>query len=239
MLAQLENDNQRFECPLSGEQQKTSARDLVIAANAIIEALYKLKVTTVPLPDPETGTRFPSLVRIYVQSHLRRLIMFLEGGVHEHEQQRPLFAIGAARSMYESIASFHDFSAQLCRLLDQKDFKEAGELLLGRAFATRLPDHLEADRSNKVVNIITQVQRLDKRVKGFEDTYNRMSEFVHPNAYGSLIHFHSRDGDQTIFYDNGKPSTHGLTYLILASFLTVLFVANVAEIENRLKEITF
>ena len=29
--------------------------DLVFAANAVIEALYKLKVDTVPLPDPVTG----------------------------------------------------------------------------------------------------------------------------------------------------------------------------------------
>jgi hypothetical protein len=65
-----------------------------------------------------------------------------------------------------------------------------------------------------------------------------MSEFVHPNAYGSIIHFHSLDGDDTIFYDNGKPTNDGLTYLISASFLSVMFVANVTEIESRLKDIT-
>jgi hypothetical protein len=159
--------------------------DLVIAANAVIEALYKLKVDTVPLPDPATGATFPSLSRIYIQTHLLRLLMFLEGGVHEHEQQRPLFAISAARSMYERIASFHDFSTQLCQKLDKCEFNEAAELLLGRAFATRLPEHIDPDESNKVVNVVTQVHRLSKSVAGFEDTYNRMSEFVHPNAYGS------------------------------------------------------
>jgi hypothetical protein len=56
--------------------------DLVISANAVIEALYK-KVDTIPLTDPVTGTRFPSLARIYIQTHLLRLLMFLEGGVHE------------------------------------------------------------------------------------------------------------------------------------------------------------
>jgi hypothetical protein len=212
--------------------------DLVIAANAVIEALYKLKVDTVPLPDPVTGARFPSLARIYIQTHLLRLLMFLEGGVHEHEQQRPLFAIAAARSMYESIASFHDFSTQLCQKLDKGEFEEAAELLLGRAFATRLPEHIDPDESNKVVNVVTQVHRLSKSVAGFEDTYNRMSEFVHPNAYGSVIHFHSLEGDHAVFYENGKPSTQGLTYLILASFLSALFVANVTEIENRIKTIT-
>ena len=178
--------------------------ELVVAANAVIVALYKLKVDTVPLPDPVSGARFPSLARIYIQSHLLRLLMFLEGGIHEHEQQRPLFAISAARSMYESIASFHDLSTQLCQKLDKDEFKEAAELLLGRAFATRLPEHIDPDQSNKAVNVVTQVQRLSKSVAGFEEAYNRMSEFVHPNAYGSVIHFHSLEGDharegQTIY----------------------------------------
>jgi hypothetical protein len=111
-------------------------------------------------------------------------------------------------------------------------------LLLGRAFATRLPEHLDPDESNKVVNVVTQVQRLSKSVAGFEDAYNRMPEFVHPNAYGSVIHFHSLEDDHAVFYEKGKPSTQGLTYLILASFLSALFVANVTEIENRIKTIT-
>ena len=214
------------------------APDLVAAANSVVQALYNLKVDTVPLPDPVSGARFPSLARIYIQTHLLRLLMFLEGGVHEQEQQRPLFAITAARSMYESIASFHDFSTQLCQLLDNGEFEEAANLLLGRAFATRLPEHIDPDQSNKVINVVTQVQRLSKSVAGFEDAYNRMSEFVHPNAYGSVVHFHSMEGDHAVFYEKGKPSTQGLAYLILASFLSALFVANVTEIENRLNAIT-
>ena len=53
-------------------------------------------------------------------------------------------AVAAARSMYESIASFHDFSTNICKLLDDANFKAATELLMDRAFATRLPEHLEA-----------------------------------------------------------------------------------------------
>jgi hypothetical protein len=100
------------------------------------------------------------------------------------------------------------------------------------------PKHIDPDESNKVINVVTQVQRLSKSVAGFEDTYNRMSEFVHPNAYGSVVHFHSMEGDDAVFYEKGKPSTQGLSYLILASFLSALFVANVTEIESRLKAIT-
>ena len=213
-------------------------RDLVISANAVIRMLYQIKVATVPRLDPETSARLSSVVRIYIQSHLRRLIMFLEGGLHEHEQKRPLFTITAARSMYESIASFHDFSAQICKLLDQNEFKEAANLLRGRAFATRLPEHLELGQSNEAENGVTRADRLPMSLSGFKNIYNRMSEFVHPDTYGSLVQFHSRsrDGQNTTFYDNGKPTNDGLTYLISASLLSVLFLINVAQIENRLKD---
>ena len=106
--------------------------------------------------------------------------------------------------MYESIASFHDFSTQLFQKLDKGELKEAAELLLGRAFATRLPEHIDPDQSNKVVNVVTQVQRLSKNIAGFEEAYNRMSEFVHPNAYGSVIHFHSLEGDHAVFYERAN-----------------------------------
>jgi hypothetical protein len=40
------------------------------------------------------------------------------------------------------------------------------------------------------------------------------------------------------FFGNGRQFTQDLTYLILASFLPVLFVGYVMEIENRIKPIT-
>jgi hypothetical protein len=212
--------------------------DLVVAANAVVEQLYKLKIPNIPLADPETGARFPSLVRIYIQCHLRRLLMFLEGGFHEYNEHRPLLAFAAARSMYESIAAFHNFSTQLCKLLDDNKFEEAAAFLMSRTFATRLPEHLEPDGSNNVTSILTLVQKLNKKVKDFEDAYNRMSEFVHPNAFGSTVHFHTITEDVATFHDTGQSPTQPLSYLILASFLSALFIANIAEIENRLKTIS-
>ena len=211
---------------------------LATASNAVIVQLYKLKLPNIPNADPVTGARFPSLVRIYAQCHLRRLLMFLEGGFYEYNEQRHLLAFAAARSIYESIATFHDFSTRLCTLLDEGRFEEATVFLRGRTFATRLPEHLEEDRSNNVTSILTLVQKVNKKVADFEDAYNRMSEFVHPNAFGSTIHFYTPGKEVATFHDNGKNQTHALTYLILASFLSALFLADVAEIELRLKNIT-
>jgi hypothetical protein len=143
--------------------------DSVVAANAVVEQLYNLKISSIPLADPETGARFPSLVRIYIQCHFRRLLMFLEGGFQEYNEQRPLLVFAAARSMYESIAAFHDFSTQLCKLLDDNKFNEAAAFLMGLTFATRLPEHLEPDGSNNVTSILTLVHKLNKKVKDFED----------------------------------------------------------------------
>lgn len=208
---------------------------LIDAANEVLKQLYELKVPSILVPDPRTGIRLPGLVRTYIQCHLRRLLMFAEGGLDEYQKGRPLLAFAAARSMYESIAVFYDFTTQFNRLVDTGDIDEARKFLMGRTFATRLPEHLEPDLSNKVVSVVTHVQKLDKKIAQFEETYDRMSEFVHPNAFGSTVHFHKLDGDVATFSDVGNFPTQPLTYLISASFLSSLFLACIAELEIRFR----
>ena len=212
---------------------------LVDVANAALAKLYGLKLLHIILPAQKTGIRFPNMVRTYIQCHLRRLLMFVEGGIDEYEKGRPLLAFTAARSMYESIAAFYDFTTQFNELLDKGDLEGARQFLMSRTFATRLPEHLEPDGSNKAINIVTLVQRLDKKIPQFEEAYNRMSEFVHPNAYGSAVHFHKIENGVATFSDTGGNPTQPLTYLILASFLSSLFLSCIAEIEQRLAVLSF
>jgi hypothetical protein len=208
--------------------------EMVRAANGILRQLYKMKVDTIRLDGPDVKPD-PGMTRLYLQSHLRRMLMFLEGGVAEYRAFRPLVAVSAARSVYESVASIHDFCTKFNALIDQSDFTDADQFLQNNTLASRVVEFLEEDRSNEAKNILTKIANLEKQAKGFQESYNKMSEYAHPNALGSVVHYLNVNEDVATFDDRGNMPTRPLTYLILASVHSAWVMGGMLEVEKRLK----
>jgi hypothetical protein len=74
--------------------------DTIRVANAVLRQLYKMRVSSIIFPEEDLGFEQASMTRVYLQSHLRRLLMFLQGGVAEYRAVRPLVAISAARHQF-------------------------------------------------------------------------------------------------------------------------------------------
>lgn len=188
--------------------------EMVRTANAVLRQLYKMKIDSIKLDDtmgfPQSG-----MTRLYLQAHFRRLLMFLEGGVAEYRAARPLVAISAAKSVYESVASIHDFCTKFNAMLDRSDFGGAEQFLTNNSLASRVPEFLEEDKSNEAKNILTKIANLEKLAKGFEESYNKMSEYAHPNALGSVVHYLNVDGDVATFDDRGNLPTQPMGLLAM------------------------
>jgi hypothetical protein len=110
--------------------------DHLAAINAVIARLRGKIVSNISLPGRARGLRTHNLVRGYIQAHLRRMIMFVDGGHAEH----PLLTELASRAIYENVANFCDFAEKLKPLCDANDYAAIDDLVHKSSFTTRLPD---------------------------------------------------------------------------------------------------
>lgn len=153
---------------------------------------------------------------LFFQAHLRRALAFLDGGKCALDAGHGLVAITAVRCIYESAACIHDFCNQALKLIDDGNIPDAVRLAHRRSFAQRF----EVQQANTemydftAVNILKQIDAMDKALPDTRRSYEQLSEFVHPNARGSLYYFiNPGDGDKAIQFHiptNDRTTTMGL-----------------------------
>jgi hypothetical protein len=133
---------------------------------------------------------------------------------------------------------------ELHRELDQhlraRDLAAIDALLMNRLFATRDPDWIDEHPEAKATNILTLIDRLDKRdLEGIRDHYDLMSEVCHPNSLGHRLAFGKFDGEtgSTTYLDGGwQPS-----YLssLFATMVLILILEDIFEaLEIQIREIS-
>jgi hypothetical protein len=135
---------------------------------------------------------------IFFQSHLRRALAFLDGGKHALDAGHGLVALTAIRCLYESAACIHDFCNHVIKLIDAGNVPDAVRLAHQRSLAQRFEVRKKntVDYDYTAVNILKQIDALDKVVPQARRDYDQLSEFVHPNAHGSVYYFiQPGDGD--------------------------------------------
>jgi hypothetical protein len=131
------------------------------------------------------------MAQCYFQAHVRRALMFLDGGAQAMDAGHGLVTLSCARSLYESVACIHDFSKRLCQMMDKDDVVEAVRFVHQRTYATRF----EAKQMNNeeydytAVSILKQIDALEKLIPGIRRDYDQLSEAVHPNAQGAHAYF--------------------------------------------------
>jgi hypothetical protein len=128
---------------------------------------------------------------IFFQAHLRRALAFLDGGKYALDAGHGLVALTSIRCLYESAACIHDFCNQVIKLIDTGNMPDAVRLAHQRSLAQRF----EVKEKNTdmydytAVNILKQIDALDKVVPQARRDYDQLSEFVHPNAHGTVYYF--------------------------------------------------
>jgi hypothetical protein len=168
-------------------------RETVDNANAIVDRVRSLLVDHLSTRGPTLGYTVDAYANSYFQAHIRRALEFLDGGMEELSTGRAFIAATCARSILESVACFHDFCGRLTLILDEDDTPKALNFITGQAFATKLTDLHDEDRSNVATNIMTQLDRLTKTVPGLREVYDQLSEITHPNGLGTVGYFTELD----------------------------------------------
>jgi hypothetical protein len=120
-------------------------------------------------------------------------------------------------------------------LLESADHNAVHEFIEPRAFATRIPSFIQDFGETLTArNILTQIDKMNKKYIGFRTAYDHLSDFVHPNGLGAVVHFVSIENGIATFHDSGKNPNWALSDLIASGLLLGYMEVSIGEIEQRL-----
>ena len=215
-------------------------QELTDGINAVIQLLRSMKIGSMKIAGPKSGSWYRNLVYVYTQVHIRRLLTFLDAGRAEFLAGRYLITDMCARAIYETVAVYCDFAAQLGPLLDADEVDKIEDFLRTRMFATRLPDFIAEDKSVSATNILTQIDKMTKVSPTARKAYDHLSDIVHPNALGSLVYFttlNAEDGTMT-FPDETSSQERARDSFAASAVMLLHFHMALQELEPRLKKLS-
>lgn len=207
--------------------------------NELIGRLRRWKVDRIVLPEPPLGLRVPNLVRSYLQSHVRRCLMFLDGGHAEWIAGRPLVTELCTRSIYENVATICDFTDKLKPMLEGGDYDAVEKHVTHAAFVTRVPSILAQHGAEvKAPQILNQIDRMGKRYPQFRDAYDHLSDIVHPNGLGAVVYFSKIEDGVVTFPEPCNEPDRPLHSLLLSGVLLAFVEIAITKAENGLRELS-
>jgi hypothetical protein len=187
-------------------------------ANRSIDFLRSRKVGTIPLAEAN-GFRLSNRIRIFVQSHVRRCLAFVDGGLAEYGAGRPIVTDQCSRAIYENVAALNDFFEKLTPLVLENDHEKIDDNLQQAAFGTRVTSWLADPDARKSINILTQINKFVKEMPLRGEAYERLCDIVHPNGLGAMVYFVKIEDDVSTIYDAGIDPEKAYANLVLACAL--------------------
>jgi len=211
---------------------------LISLANGGVDRLRARLVDQIVM-SPLPWLLIPAEVQAFFQGHVRRALMFIEGGYDAYLASRGLIVYTCARAIYETFAFVMDFCEKLEGHLADSDFEKIGAFVQANQFAARMEEFVErkviVDEviDNTVVNILTKIQRISKRVPEFLNEYEYLSERTHPNGLGALYYFWE-SGKDVIKFSNSVDHDHSILNLLKAGYLLGVMDITMATTERQL-----
>lgn len=144
-----------------------------------------------------------------------------------------------ARALIETTALLLELQHELEQHLLARDLAAIDALLMNRLFATRDADWIGEHPEAKATNILTLIDRLDKReLEGIRYHYDLMSEVCHPNSLGHRLAFGEFDGvtGSTTYLDGGWQPSY-LSSLFATMILILILEDTFEALETKIGEI--
>jgi hypothetical protein len=164
------------------------------AEDPIIDSFSRLRARLIPELTTFQITHTPQMlwkIASLYQCLIRRTIEAAEGMRSAWVSDNLLTTITMARSLLETGAIVRHLTDSVKKATLNRDVEALDDAVMNVSFADRLGWLKEEGADYKATSVLTMIERLDKSL--FEDkiprlrqTYDFLSEFVHPNHLGIL-----------------------------------------------------
>jgi len=212
-----------------------ASRSQITKLNAVFDRLSARQVNQIRLPEPGSGFLASNLIRVYLQSHLRRMLQLTEAAFTEFFDGRGVVAILCARGLYEGLATVTDFEKELKVLLNGGDLNAIFQFTKEKAHATKIKNWVQKLGNPNVTakNVVTMVEKLKTIRPNVHDEYDFLSEIAHPNGVGAVGFFAnmSNPEDMAYFSDSGPDPQADLQWVLVASY----FLSHFEEVMDRVE----
>jgi hypothetical protein len=186
-------------------------RKLVGELNASLDRLSGLRAVEIAVAEKFLRSKIAWKLATYQHALLHRLVALTDGAAVAWNNRCTLSAMLSARALMETFAAMAEFERRLARLLKEEDLGGLDALAQNGIFASRDPDWISENPETQAVNVLTYVDKFDKRCEGFRGHYDMLSERCHPNSLGHNFMFSTLDRtDGTVSYcDEREPARNG------------------------------
>ena len=124
-------------------------------------------------------------VAIYSQSIRYRIIELSELIIELWNEEKFVSCFIMVRSLSETICVLCELEERLKVQIESADISTINDTIENRLFSNRLDGFMDDRAEFKAVNILNTIDKMDKKVSGVRASYNRLSEFLHTNYFGT------------------------------------------------------
>jgi len=162
---------------------------LVAKLNAALECLNERRAIEINVAGPFARSKIAWKLAVHQQGLLHRLIALMDGTSVAWNNRRTLSAILSARALMETMAMMSALAERVADALAAEDLGALDALAQQGTFSSRDAEWLSEAPETKAVNVLTYIDRFDRRAEGFRGHYDILSERCHPNALGHNFMF--------------------------------------------------
>jgi hypothetical protein len=196
---------------------KPTDKKLVGEINGSLDRLNQLRAVEIAATGPFARSKIAWKLASYQHALLHRLMALMDGAAVAWNNRCTLAAILSARALMETLAVFAELEQRVARFYAAEDLGGLDALAQNGVFASRDPEWVKEYPETAAVNVLTYINKFDKRAKGFRGHYDILSERCHPNSLGHNFMFSKLDRtDGTVrYFDEREPVRNG--QMILAA----------------------
>lgn len=173
-------------------------------------------------------SKIPFKVYIMKGVLLHRIYGLSESAINLLDALKNPEAIILIRAAQESTALLYWLYLEMKKVCDNNNLNEFDSFIMKLLFGSKIEPIKE-----KAYNILTAIDKVDKLIQNFRKNYDILSEFVHPNSYGTFISHGKLNKQKNTFYFGTEKRDKPITTGIYALKGILLFTLKVNEdIEN-------
>jgi hypothetical protein len=212
-------------------------RALVDRLNSALRKLDGMRAVEIAVAGPFARSKVAWKLATYQHGLLHRIVELIDGVALGWNGKNILAAILSARAFMEAFAVLAELEVCSAQLLAMEDLAGLDRIAQNGLFSSRDPEWVEERPETKAINVLTFIDKFDKRADGLRHHYDLLSEICHPNAAGHARLFSELDrSDGTVRYSDGGDAGHA--HLIMASIMPLLGVeAMMARLETTIIDI--
>jgi hypothetical protein len=164
---------------------------------------------------------------ILQQALLYRVCALANGVANQWNSGNIIASVTLSRSLLETIVVGSHIRDELLRLrepMNQDAANAIDDLSNRHLFATRNQVVVNAGHGHLATNILTYVDKFDKKIPTVREAYDFLSEFAHPNGSGHLFTYGeiNRETGYVTFHESA-PRVRGIQGHVIACFMLLKF----------------